>query len=134
MASARVLVVDDNHLLRRLLSMILEDAGFAPLDAESGEVALRLAVEDPPDAMIVDDAMPGMRGGDLVRALRRSTDLRLRLMPVVGLSGRPEGLTDLTAAGANVVIAKPVEEDALLEALVRARSAGRAGEAAGSPA
>jgi CheY-like chemotaxis protein len=134
MASARVLVVDDNHLLRRLLSMILEDAGFVPLDAESGEVALRLAVEDPPDAMIVDDAMPGMRGGDLVRALRRSTDLRLRLMPVVGLSGRPEGLTDLTAAGASVVIAKPVEEDTLLEALDRARSAPRAGEAAGSPA
>ncbi|HEY6100547.1 MAG TPA: response regulator, partial [Anaeromyxobacter sp.] len=68
----RILVVDDNHLIRRLLDLILEGAGYVPVEAESGEEALVLAAEAQPDLIIVDEAMPRMRGSDLIRAIRRS--------------------------------------------------------------
>ncbi len=42
----RVLVVDDNHLIRRLISLILEGAGFDAVEAKSGEDALELAREE----------------------------------------------------------------------------------------
>ncbi len=119
MTPLRVLVVDDNHLIRRLVGLVLEAAGHVPVDAESGEVALELAYEDPPDVCVVDEVMPGMKGSELIRALRRSPDLRLRALPVIGISGRAEGASELLAAGANAFVPKPVEEHALLSALAR---------------
>ena len=53
----RILVVDDNHLIRRLLGLILEGAVYVALEAESGEAALALAHEALPDLGIVDEAI-----------------------------------------------------------------------------
>ncbi|WP_242337280.1 MULTISPECIES: response regulator [Anaeromyxobacter] len=130
MALLRILVVDDNHLVRRLVSLMLEDAGHVCLEAESGEVALALAHADPPDLLLVDDAMPGMRGAEVVTALRRSPDLRLASLPVVGISGRPAARVELFAAGADVFVPKPIEEGALLAGIRAALHAPRPGGAA----
>ncbi len=119
-ASLRVLVVDDNHLIRRLLGLILEGAGYVPVEAESAEVAFGLAVEDPPDAAIVDEMMPGMRGSDFIRALRHTHHWRLQALPVVGISGRAGARRDLLAAGATAFVPKPIEERAVLAALEHA--------------
>jgi len=119
MPSLRVLVVDDNDLIRRLVGLILEGAGHVAVQAESGEVALEVALGDPPDVCIVDEVMPGMQGSDLIRALRRSPDPRLRELPVIGISGRPGAGQELLDAGANAFVPKPVEERALLAELER---------------
>ena len=119
MSPIRILVVDDNHLIRRLLDLILEDAGYVPVEAESGQVALSIAKEDPPAACIVDEAMPGMLGSELIRAMRRSRDPRLRALPVIGISGRSGAARELLAAGASLFVPKPVEEAAILLALAR---------------
>jgi CheY-like chemotaxis protein len=113
----RVLVVDDNHLIRRLLALMLEGAGFVVIEAESGEEALELAGETPPDAWLVDEAMPRMSGSELIRALRRSRDPRLAAAAIVGLSGRVGARDELSAAGADAFVAKPVDERAVLGAL-----------------
>ncbi|WP_242342016.1 response regulator [Anaeromyxobacter terrae] len=130
MALLRILVVDDNHLVRRLVGLILEDAGHGCVEAESGEIALALAHADPPDLVLVDDAMPGMRGTELVTALRRSPDLRLAFVPVIGMSGRPAARFELFAAGADVFVPKPVEEGVLLAGIRAALHAPRPGGAA----
>ncbi len=119
-ASLRVLVVDDNHLIRRLLGLILEEAGYVPVEAESAEDAFGLALEDPPDAAIVDEMMPGMRGSELIRALRHTHLWRLQALPVVGISGSAGGRRELLAAGATAFVPKPVEEGAVLAALAHA--------------
>jgi len=118
-ASFRILVVDDNHLIRRLLDLILESAGHVPVEAESGEEALALLAEAMPDLCIVDEAMPGMRGSDLIRAIRRSPDPRLANVPVIGISGRTGAARELLAAGANTFVPKPVDEHAILSAVAR---------------
>jgi CheY-like chemotaxis protein len=119
-APLRVLVVDDNHLIRRLLGLILESAGYEAIEVESGEDALELALEQPPDAWLVDEVMPGMKGSDLIRALRRSRDRRLSRAAVVGISGRSGAGVDLLGAGADAFVPKPVDERTVLAALARA--------------
>jgi CheY-like chemotaxis protein len=116
----RVLVVDDNHLIRRLLVLMLEAAGFGVIEAESGEEAIELAREDPPDAWLVDEVMPGMKGSELIRTLRRQRDRRLSRAAVVGISGRAGARLELMSAGADAFVAKPVDERAVLGALSRA--------------
>jgi CheY-like chemotaxis protein len=120
MPALRVLVVDDNPLIRRLLDLMLEDQGHHPIDAESGELALAIALSDPPDLCIVDEMMPAMHGSDVIRALRRAGDPRVATMPVVGISGRPDGARVLLSAGATAFVSKPVEEGAFLAAVTRA--------------
>jgi CheY-like chemotaxis protein len=119
-APLRVLVVDDNHLIRRLLMLILEEAGFAPVEAESAEDAIELAHDAPPSAWLVDDVMPGMRGSELIRLVRRSRDPRFSGAAVVGVSGRMGARADLLAAGADTFVAKPVDERSVLAALGKA--------------
>ncbi len=123
MASARILVVDDNHLIRRLLDLVLENAGYVSIGVESAEAALEQARAEPPDLFIVDEVMPGMRGSELIAALRRSPDPRLSRAPVIGISGRAGAPGELLAAGANAFVPKPVEERAILDAVARALSA-----------
>src|SRR5512141_948269 len=132
-AQFRILVVDDNHLIRRLLDLILEGAGYVPVEAESGEVALASARAGPPAACIVDEAMPGMLGSELIRALRRSRDPRLRSVPVIGISGRAGAARELLAAGATAFVPKPIEERAVLAAVEAVLGAGDAAESGAVP-
>lgn len=133
-APVRILVVDDNHLIRRLLDLILEGAGYVPVEAESGAEALALAVETFPDLCIVDEAMPGMRGSDLIRALRRSADPRIAAMPVIGISGRTGAAQELLAAGATTFVPKPVQEPAILSAVARTLAGVQSETPSGLPA
>jgi CheY-like chemotaxis protein len=131
---ARVLIVDDNHLIRRLLALIVEAEGFEAIEAESADDAMALAREAPPDVWLVDEVMPGMTGSELVRALRRSRDRRLSQAPMVGVSGRAGAAGDLLSAGCDAFVAKPVEERHVVDALRRALRARRAGWPQGVPA
>jgi CheY-like chemotaxis protein len=119
MPPVRVLVVDDNHLIRRLLDLVLEGAGYASVEADSGEAALAIVLSDPPDVCVVDEAMPGMSGSELIRLLRGSSDRRLAEMPVIGISGRAGANVELLAAGATEFLPKPIEERPLLAAIDR---------------
>jgi CheY-like chemotaxis protein len=112
---ARILVVDDNETLRTLLAQVLESEGYVAIAADSGEAALEVARFSPPELLLVDHVMPGMTGADLIRALRASSDERLRGIPAIGLSAYDRGRHELIAAGAVEAIGKPVAYAVLLE-------------------
>jgi CheY-like chemotaxis protein len=118
----RILVVDDNEVLRALLSQALEYAGYDVIAAESGAAALEVAAGDPPDLCLVDHFMPGMTGAELIRALRTSSDPRLQAVPAIGFSGRDEAEEELRRAGALAILRKPLGEAPLVEAVRRALS------------
>ena len=115
----RILIVDDNGVLRALLAQALESAGYVAIAVDSGEAALEVAGFDPPDLCVVDQVMPGMSGADLVRALRASPDEHLRRMPVIGLSGMSGAERLLIEAGADAALPKPFREGPLLEMIQR---------------
>jgi len=111
----RILVVDDNLSLRVMLTQALESAGYVAFAAESGEAALEVARFAPPDLCLVDQCMPGMSGAELIRAMRSSSDERLRRIPAIGLTGLERFAKDLVAAGALFALTKPLDEGRWLE-------------------
>jgi CheY-like chemotaxis protein len=116
---ARILVVDDNLPLRLMVAQALEEHGYVTVAAESGEAALEAVAQDPPDLCVVDFFMPGMSGAQMIRALRASADERLRRVPAIGLTAYASGERELLAAGAALVVRKPWNEAAMLEAVER---------------
>ncbi|WP_082451145.1 MHYT domain-containing protein [Sphingomonas sp. Leaf22] len=70
-ASGVVLVVDDERLVRMSTAEMLSDLGYAVIEAESGEAAMRFVEEGRPfDLVVTDHLMPGISGTDLIRRIR----------------------------------------------------------------
>ncbi|HWC85355.1 MAG TPA: response regulator transcription factor [Solirubrobacteraceae bacterium] len=103
-ARPRVLVCDDEPQILRALRVILRDAGFEAVPAETAEEALDLVAVRPPDAAIVDLVLPDLDGALLTARLREWS-----LMPIIVLSavGEEEAKVRALAAGADDYITKP---------------------------
>lgn len=100
----RILVVDDEHQILRALRVILRDAGFEAVPADSAEEALDLAAVQTPDAAIVDLVLPDLDGVELCRRLREWSDMPIILLSAVG---DEDAKVRALAAGADDYITKP---------------------------
>jgi len=130
-AGERVLFVDDEEQIRKLLSTWLTRHGYEVTVANDGWEALKAVRTKAPDLVITDVNMPNMNGLELTRRLR--ADHRTARIPVIMLSARKQADDVLTgyAEGADEYIPKPVEMAVLaakVEVLIR-RFATRRGEA-----
>lgn len=116
---AKVLVVDDEPVIRELEAGVLGELGHQVIQASNGEEALRLIGEDPPDLVLLDIMMPGLTGIEVCRQLRE--DKRTRTIPVIVVSGvdAKKALEESIIAGADDFLAKPIDS---LELMVRVRS------------
>lgn len=103
-----VLVVDDDEAVRGLTAQALLDAGFDTRVAGSGAAALVTLSEDPIDAVLIDQVMPGMSGVQLTEAIRALPGHRVT--PVLFLSADPGWQVRVQAfrAGATDFMTKPV--------------------------
>ncbi len=118
-AQPRILVCDDEPQILRALRVILRDAGFEAVPAETGEAALDLAAVKPPEAAILDLMLPDLDGVEVTRRLREWSR-----MPIVVLSavGEEDRKVEALAAGADDYVTKPFgprELVARLEAVMR---------------
>ena len=107
----RILVVDDEPQITRVLRTSLASNGFEVRTAEDGHAGLRVAREWQPDLVITDISMPNMNGIELCRQLRAESTL-----PIIVLSVKGEEKTKVEAldAGADDYVTKPVGMDELL--------------------
>ena len=99
----RVLVLEDDSGLRTSLRLVLEDSGYAVVEADEAEVALEL-VEQGVDVMLVDLLLGGVDGFTFIRRARPLTQA-----PIVVISAR-EGVQDIVSAleaGADDYVTKP---------------------------
>lgn len=131
MAGERILFVDDEEQIRKLLSTWLARHGYEVTVANDGWEALKAIRTKAPDLVITDVNMPNMNGLELTRRLR--ADHRTARIPVIMLSARKQANDVLTgyAEGADEYIPKPVEMAVLaakVEVLIR-RFATTRGEA-----
>ncbi len=112
----RILVVDDESQITRVLRTTLSSQGYDIRTANDGETALEIVKDWPPDLVVTDLAMPGMDGLELCRRLRA-----IRQIPIIVLSVRGEERTKVKAldAGADDYVTKPFGMEELL-ARVRA--------------
>jgi two-component system KDP operon response regulator KdpE len=100
----RVLVVDDEPQIVRALKVLLREAGFDALAAETGSQALDLAALQPPDAAIVDLMLPDLDGVEIMRRLREWSEMPILVLSAVGEEDQKVRALE---AGADDYITKP---------------------------
>jgi two-component system KDP operon response regulator KdpE len=107
----RVLVVDDEPQILRALRINLHARHFEVSTAADGATALNSAKTDRPDVVILDLGLPDTDGVDVIRALRKWTDV-----PIIVLSGRAGSSDKIVAlnAGADDYVTKPFNIEELL--------------------
>ncbi len=111
---SRIAIVDDDESLRQLLSLHLRNAGYEVFAAEDAIAGAHLVVEQAPDLVICDVAMPYMDGYEFITALR--ADPATREIPVIFLTVKDDVIERARALGAAYLM-KPVMADALLRAV-----------------
>ncbi len=123
--AARILVVDDRAEGRKLLALRLMHEGYAVLQAASGEQALRVALTEALDLVLLDVLMPGMDGFDACRQLRLMPTMRgVPVVMVTALENTEDCVRGLEA-GADDFIIKPfkvAELQARVRSLLRVKS------------
>lgn len=114
----RVLIVDDDPALRRLITRVIERVpGFeVAAEASNGQVALRLALEDPPDIVLTDIEMPEMDGIELTARLLEALP-HLRVIALTGVEPG-EALSRMIRNGAIGYLVKTASIDEMIQALL----------------
>ena len=109
-----ILVADDDTAVRQLVAFALRRAGFEVIEASNGEQALEIARTGTVGLIVLDMAMPGMTGTEVVQALRsRPETATLPVLLVTG-SGDEDSVIQGLAAGADDFVPKPVRLDELV--------------------
>jgi two-component system KDP operon response regulator KdpE len=107
----RILIVDDEPRIGRMLSYKLRQAGYETVTSISGEEALDLVYGDrQPDFVLLDIFMPGMDGFEVLKNLRSFSDL-----PVIVFSSSPENGPKALQLGATDFVSKPFNPDDLVD-------------------
>ncbi len=109
----KILIADDEELIRRLVSDFLVQEGYEPFVAVDGDEALAIFEENPDIAlMILDIMMPGTDGWEVCRKVREVSQI-----PVIMLSARSTEFDQLTAfdAGADDYVTKPCSPSVLMK-------------------
>ncbi|MBS1222043.1 MAG: chemotaxis protein CheY [Proteobacteria bacterium] len=121
---ARILTIDDEDLVREVITAYLEDSGFEVIQAGDGQTGINLICRELPDLVLCDLRMPGMDGLQVLATVTRDFP-ELPILVVSGLGGMSDAIQALKL-GAWDYVTKPIEDMAVLEyainhALERAR-------------
>ena len=107
----KILVVDDEHLIRWSLEQNLKKQGYEVVVAPSGEDAMRLAREEQPDLVLLDIQLPGMSGIEVLERLKEY-DEELVVIMVTAQSGLDTAVNAMRL-GAHDYVSKPFNLDEL---------------------
>ncbi|HEV2811143.1 MAG TPA: response regulator [Acidimicrobiales bacterium] len=118
-SAVRVLVVDDDPVILKLLRVNFEMEGYSVITAADGLKGLKAARKERPDVIISDVMMPHMNGLELVAAL--DADASTDTIPVILLSARAQetDVSDGLHAGADDYVTKPFDPIELIDRVQR---------------
>ena len=113
--SKKILIVDDEPQVLRLLQLSLEQAGYQVTTAEDGQEALNRVASDRPDLVIMDSVMPLMDGIEVVRRLK--SDENTAQIPVVILTANDcsKDMEESWHSGTDLYLIKPILTAELLD-------------------
>jgi CheY-like chemotaxis protein len=108
-SKSTVLVVDDNADTRRVVRWGLERWGYHVLEAGDGRQALEVAVQNRPDVVLMDLAMPMVDGFDAIRSIRQHPDLCG--LPVIAVTAYDRAISrdKAESAGCDYYLSKPID-------------------------
>ena len=116
-APPKILVVDDDESIVRLVEMLLTRRGLTVVKAGDGHEGFKMAIEHKPDAILLDVNMPGMDGFQLCSKLKATE--KTAAIPVAFLTARKEVESFRTAQdlGSLLYVPKPFKPEALVNAV-----------------
>lgn len=114
----RVLVVDDDPLVREAIVLMASRAGHDVVEAENGAVALKHHTSKPADVIVMDVVMPVMEGLETIRALRQN-DPDVKIIAISGGTPAPGSnyLKYASNLGAHAILSKPFRRSELLDCI-----------------
>lgn len=112
-----ILVIEDEPTHLKLAHVVLEAAGFEVTKVTSGEEALEVIEQNPPEVILLDMRLPGMDGLELAQRLKQ--DPKTRNIPIVAVTAYAERYRrmDVLAAGCDAYLQKPLDTHSLPERL-----------------
>jgi two-component system cell cycle response regulator DivK len=113
MTVATILVVEDNRLNMKLVRDVLEHAGYAVVEAGTGEDGVALALAGRPDLILMDLQLPGIDGTEALRRIRRATTGPAVPVVAVTASAMPSDRESAARAGFDGFLEKPINVRAL---------------------
>jgi two-component system KDP operon response regulator KdpE len=116
----RVLVVEDEPEVRRVLSSCLRQSGHEAVNAATGEEAISLALRDRPDVILMDLGLPGMSGLEAATVIKQNKEISE--IPIIALSARPPKAWKEKAleAGISIYLSKPASLAEITQAIAAA--------------
>jgi len=111
MKKTRILAVDDEPAIRKLMSSYLKGKGYEPILAGDGKEALRLLNENDPQLVILDVKMPRIDGFEVCRLIREYSSVPIIMLTAMG---RDEDILHGLECGADDYVTKPFNVDILL--------------------
>ena len=120
MPASKILIVDDEEIIVRLLSMSLRSDGYKTVSANSGDQGLDVFKSESPDIVVTDIKMPGMDGLELLKRIKELNS-ETEVIIVTG-HGDIDSTIKALQYGASDFINKPVRDEALAIALERAKT------------
>jgi DNA-binding NtrC family response regulator len=111
----RILVIDDDENIRKVVEAILKDQGYEVDTAESGKDAIQKTQKNHFDLMLVDIRLPDMEGTELLTKVRDTTP-KIRKIMVTGYPTLQNAVTAVNR-GADAYVMKPFDVDKLLETI-----------------
>jgi CheY-like chemotaxis protein len=120
MEDAHVLIVDDDYLSQKLLTLLLQSAGCEQVStASTAAEALRMIEGTPPNLMVLDLALPDMNGVDLARRVRMNPGSSDTVIFVVSADSGLQTQREAMDAGCNEYFVKPIDSKAFLDCATR---------------
>lgn len=113
LAPRRILIVDDDALVRSSLAAVLHCEGYEVYGADDGQAAIKSAIEHHPDLVLLDLNMPNMDGWTAFTKLESARPL----IPVIVLTARPNQYKHAVALGVDAFMEKPLNFPVLLRAI-----------------
>ena len=117
MVRKTILIVDDSDSICTGIASYLEVNGYETLTAYDGEQGVRIAKRSRPDAIVLDIMMPVMDGWEAIRQLK--ADPQTAGIPVLALSALRLSMDQVTAAGFEGYLSKPVPPHRLIDEITR---------------
>jgi two-component system cell cycle response regulator DivK len=110
-----ILIVEDNDKNMKLVRDVLQAKGYATLEAGTGEEGVRLAIEGRPDLILMDIQLPGISGIEALRTLRANPETASIPAIAVTASVMQQDRKQITEAGFDGYLGKPLNLKEFLE-------------------
>ena len=114
-----VLIIEDNEKNMKLARDVLQVKGYETVEAVTGEEGVKLALQRRPDLVLMDIQLPGINGIEAFRQIR--ADAKTAHIPVIALTASvtPTDRSQITAAGFDAFISKPISLKEFVETVKR---------------